>query len=117
MAVLAGADVQLFDSTSYFRKGSRRQIVKRVTMCTFGKPLGKPECKACQYKPSTSVHSEIGRTDFNLIEIRKEQIRTRCAIEEQAVPQYLKLRVGAERYARLEQVATAAGRAFGKPRA
>ncbi len=106
IAILAALGAELFDSTSWFTLATRGETLKPVTHCVLGKPTGKPACALCQSKPRVPT-STRGKAAYNLIEVQKEVVRTRCALEEGCSKEYLDVRVPAPTMKRLRQVTDA----------
>lgn len=92
MAVLAHLGVRFFDSSAYYKTALHGNAVKQVTMCSIGKPGSKPECEQCLLKQRKPGNFRA-IANYNLRETLKEVQRSRCAIEEGKMRDYLDTRV------------------------
>jgi len=92
IAILAHFGVRFFDSSAYYKTALHGNAVKPISLCSINQPGSRKECGEClfkQRKPTTFKSI----ANYNLREIMKEVQRSRCALGEGMMKEYLLARV------------------------
>jgi queuine/archaeosine tRNA-ribosyltransferase len=92
IAVLAYFGVRFFDSSAYYKTALHGNAVRPISLCSINKPGSKPECKECLFKQRKPA-SFKSIANYNLRETLKEIQRSRCALAEGNMKEYINARV------------------------
>jgi queuine/archaeosine tRNA-ribosyltransferase len=88
IAILSFLGMRFFDSSSFYKTATYKEIIKGESFCSVKRPYSKKKCRQCllkQRKPK-SFQSIV---NYNLREILKEIQRCRCALEKKQMKEYL----------------------------
>lgn len=92
IAILAHFGVRFFDSSAYYKTALHGNAVKPISLCSINKPGSRKECGDCLFKQRKPT-SFKSIANYNLRETMKEVQRSRCALDEGKMKDYLLARV------------------------